>query len=210
MIIFDNKDRQKFKASTSVKANIPYICNCYKKMRFRKLSLEELNRLSIKAFNELPKVPVILVLDNIRSGHNIGSAFRTADAFALEEVVLCGISSTPPSAEIHKSALGAEESVSWSYRGNSLEAVRELKERGYRIVSVEQTLNSTKLQNISPDKENKFALVFGNEIKGVDQGILDISDEVFEIPQFGTKHSLNVSVSIGIVVWETVSRLRKI
>ncbi len=179
-------------------------------MRFRKLSLEELNRLSIKAFNELPKVPVILVLDNIRSGHNIGSAFRTADAFALEEVVLCGISSTPPSAEIHKSALGAEESVSWSYRGNSLEAVRELKERGYRIVSVEQTLNSTKLQNISPDKENKFALVFGNEIKGVDQGILDISDEVFEIPQFGTKHSLNVSVSIGIVVWETVSRLRKI
>ncbi len=188
----------------------PIFADVMREKVFRKLSVEELNRLSVKAFNELSKVPVILVMDNIRSGHNIGSAFRTADAFALEEVILCGISSTPPSAEIHKSALGAEESVSWSYRGNSLDAVSELKERGYRIVSVEQTLNSTKLQNISPDKEQKFALVFGNEVKGVDQGILDISDEVFEIPQFGTKHSLNVSVSIGIVVWEILSRLRKI
>ncbi len=189
---------------------IPIFADTMREKEFRKLSMKELNRLSVKAFNELPKVPVILVLDNIRSGHNIGSAFRTADAFALEEVVLCGISSTPPSSEIHKSALGAEESVSWSYRGSSLEAVRELKERGYRIVSVEQTLNSTKLQNISLDKEKKYALVFGNEVKGVDQGILDISDEVFEIPQFGTKHSLNVSVSIGIVVWEAVSKLRMI
>ncbi|MDD2425271.1 MAG: RNA methyltransferase [Bacteroidales bacterium] len=181
-----------------------------KKTVFRKLSMNELNRLSVKLFSELPKTPVTIVLDNIRSGHNIGSAFRTADAFALEKIVLCGISSVPPTAEIHKSALGAEESVVWSYSGDSAAAVRRLKEDGYYIISVEQTGNSTKLQSISPPPERKFVLVFGNEVRGVDQQILDISDEVFEIPQFGTKHSLNVSVSIGIVVWEMIRALGKL
>lgn len=172
--------------------------------------MDELNRLPVKLFNEMPKNPVTLVLDNIRSGHNIGSAFRTADAFALEKIILCGISSTPPTAEIHKSALGAEDSVEWSYSGDPAEAVRKLKEEGYCIISVEQTENSTMLQKISPEKGRRYALVFGNEVKGVDQQILDISDQVYEIPQFGTKHSLNVSVSIGIVVWEMMSALGKL
>jgi len=156
-------------------------------------------------FKITPKISIVLVLDNIRSQHNIGSAFRTADAFALEKIVLCGICATPPTPEIHKSALGAEESVEWSYIDDSADAVKGLKEQGYKIISIEQTENSTMLQDFVPERGSRYALVFGNEVKGVQQEVLDISDIVVEIPQFGTKHSLNVSVSIGIVIWKIVS-----
>jgi len=159
----------------------------------------------MEEFKITPKVSIVLVLDNIRSQHNIGSAFRTADAFALEKIVLCGICATPPTPEIHKSALGAEESVEWSYIDDSADAVKGLKEQGYKIISIEQTENSTMLQDFVPERGSRYALVFGNEVKGVQQEVLDISDIVVEIPQFGTKHSLNVSVSIGIVIWKIVS-----
>jgi len=172
---------------------------------YRKLKNCELNRLSMEEFKITPKISIVLVLDNIRSQHNIGSAFRTADAFALEKIVLCGICATPPTPEIHKSALGAEESVEWSYIDDSADAVKGLKEQGYKIISIEQTENSTMLQDFVPERGSKYALVFGNEVKGVQQEVLDISDIVVEIPQFGTKHSLNVSVSIGIVIWKIVS-----
>jgi len=172
---------------------------------YRKLKNCELNRLSMEEFKITPKISIVLVLDNIRSQHNIGSAFRTADAFALEKIVLCGICATPPTPEIHKSALGAEESVEWSYIDDSADAVKGLKEQGYKIISIEQTENSTMLQDFVPERGSRYALVFGNEVKGVQQEVLDISDIVVEIPQFGTKHSLNVSVSIGIVIWKIVS-----
>ncbi len=172
---------------------------------YRKLKICELNRLSKEEFKSIPKTPLVLVLDNIRSQHNIGAAFRTADAFALEKIVLCGICATPPSPEIHKSALGAEDSVEWEYREDCTEAVKALKENGYTIISVEQTENSTMLNDFVPTEGVKYALVFGNEVKGVQQEVVDISDSVVEIPQFGTKHSLNVSVSIGIVIWKIVS-----
>jgi len=172
---------------------------------YRKLKNCELNRLSAEEFKVAPKIPIVLVLDNIRSQHNIGSAFRTADAFALEKIVLCGICATPPTPEIHKSALGAEESVGWDYVADSVLAVKELQAQGYKIVSVEQAENSTMLQDFVPERGSRYALVFGNEVKGVQQKVLDISDIVVEIPQFGTKHSLNVSVSIGIVIWKIVS-----
>lgn len=172
---------------------------------YRKLKNCELNRLSMEEFKITPKVSIVLVLDNIRSQHNIGSAFRTADAFALEKIVLCGICATPPTPEIHKSALGAEESVEWSYIDDSADAVKGLREQGYKIISIEQTENSTMLQDFVPERGSRYALVFGNEVKGVQQEVLDISDIVVEIPQFGTKHSLNVSVSIGIVIWKIVS-----
>jgi len=159
----------------------------------------------MEEFKITPKISIVLVLDNIRSQHNIGSAFRTADAFALEKIVLCGICATPPTPEIHKSALGAEESVEWSYIDDSADAVKGLKEQGYKIISIEQTENSTMLQDFVPERGSRYALVFGNEVKGVQQEVLDISDIVVEIPQFGTKHSLNVSVSIGIVIWKIVS-----
>jgi len=159
----------------------------------------------MEEFKITPKISIVLVLDNIRSQHNIGSAFRTADAFALEKIVLCGICATPPTPEIHKSALGAEESVEWSYIDDSADAVKGLKEQGYKIISIEQTENSTMLQDFVPERGSRYALVFGNEVKGVQQKVLDISDIVVEIPQFGTKHSLNVSVSIGIVIWKIVS-----
>ena len=159
----------------------------------------------MEEFKITPKVSIVLVLDNIRSQHNIGSAFRTADAFALEKIVLCGICATPPTPEIHKSALGAEESVEWSYIDDSADAVKGLREQGYKIISIEQTENSTMLQDFVPERGSRYALVFGNEVKGVQQEVLDISDIVVEIPQFGTKHSLNVSVSIGIVIWKIVS-----
>ncbi|MFA6336353.1 MAG: TrmH family RNA methyltransferase [Bacteroidales bacterium] len=172
---------------------------------YRKLKICELNRLSTEEFKVTPKIPLVLVLDNIRSQHNIGAAFRTADAFTLEKILLCGICATPPSPEIHKSALGAEESVTWSYINDCKKAIQILKGQGYIIISVEQTENSTMLNDFVPVCGNRYALVFGNEVKGIQQEVVDISDAVVEIPQFGTKHSLNVSVSIGIVVWKIVS-----
>ncbi|MBO4570788.1 MAG: RNA methyltransferase [Bacteroidales bacterium] len=168
---------------------------------FRKLLNNELERLDTEAFKAAEKVPAAIVLDNIRSQHNIGSAFRTADAFRLEKIWLCGICAVPPTPEMHKSALGAEFSVAWEYCEETLDAVRRLKAEGWTIVSVEQAEGSTMLQDFTPEKDKKYAFVFGNEVKGVSQEVVDASDICLEIPQFGTKHSLNVSVSIGIVLW---------
>ncbi|MEG0892097.1 MAG: RNA methyltransferase [Bacteroidales bacterium] len=179
---------------------------------YRKLRNDELGRLSTQEFKKSEKLKITVVLDNVRSQHNIGSAFRTADSFLIEKIILCGISATPPTAEIHKSALGAEFSVDWQYNKETLQAVEELKKEGYTIISIEQAEHSISLDNINtalaPNNakflsgSKKYALVFGNEVKGVQQEVVDISDSVIEIPQFGTKHSLNISVSVGIVLWE--------
>lgn len=172
--------------------------------KMRKLRIEELNRVSPEEYRKIEKNKIVLVLDNIRSMHNIGSAFRTSDAFLVEKIYLCGITATPPNREIHKTALGATESVEWEYIEDSLEAARKLKSDGYLILSVEQAEGSTQLGDFKYDPGMKTALVFGNEVKGVRQEIIDISDVCLEIPQFGTKHSLNISVSIGIVLWEVL------
>lgn len=171
---------------------------------FRKLLNSELDRLSPEEYKSTKKIPVTIVLDNVRSQHNIGSAFRTSDAFSISEIFLCGICATPPSPEIHKSALGAENVVSWSYFKETKEALKSLKESGFFIISVEQTEYSTSLFDFVFPKNKKIAFVFGNEVKGVEQDIIDMSDMTIEIPQYGTKHSLNVSVSIGIVLWEAL------
>ena len=167
----------------------------------KKLRTIEMQRLTVEEFRNAEKLPLVVVLDDVRSMHNVGSVFRTGDAFRIERVCLCGITSTPPSAEIHKTALGAEDSVSWTYYGNALEAVQLLQAEGYIILSVEQAHGSTMLQDFIPLPERKYAVVFGNEVKGVHQEIIDASDGCLEIPQFGTKHSLNVSVTAGIVIW---------
>ena len=168
----------------------------------RKLLNSELGRISAGQYRELPESGVVLVLDNIRSAHNVGSAFRTSDAFKVDRIVLCGICAVPPSAEIHKSALGAEDSVPWEHVDDTLEAVARLREEGYRIVAVEQTENSVKLGEFRPVPGERYALIFGNEVDGVQQSVVDASDFALEIPQYGTKHSLNVSVSIGVVLWQ--------
>lgn len=180
----------------------------------RKLKNNELGRLTEEQFKQAEKINVTVVLDNIRSQHNIGAAFRTSDSFMIEKIILCGCCATPPTAEIHKSALGAEFSVDWLYTKETTDAVATLKADGYTIISIEQAENSLKLQDIAeylyPDKSSgkKFALVFGNEVKGVQQEVVDMSDAVIEIPQFGTKHSLNISVSLGIVLWEFCKNLK--
>ena len=168
----------------------------------RKLLNSELGRISAGQYCELPESGVVLVLDNIRSAHNVGSAFRTSDAFKVDRIVLCGICAVPPSAEIHKSALGAEDSVPWEHVDDTLEAVARLRSEGYRIVAVEQTENSVKLGEFRPVPGERYALIFGNEVDGVQQSVVDASDFALEIPQYGTKHSLNVSVSIGVVLWQ--------
>lgn len=170
-------------------------------MHNRKLLNIELGRVSARQYKELPESGVMVVLDNIRSAHNVGSAFRTADSFKVDKIWLCGICAVPPSAEIHKSALGAEDSVEWEHSADTMEAVRRLKEDGYRIVSVEQTVGSVMLDSFAPQKGEKYALVFGNEVAGVSQDVVDASDFSLEIPQYGTKHSLNVSVSVGVILW---------
>ena len=162
----------------------------------RKLLNSELGRISAGQYRELPESGVVLVLDNIRS------AFRTSDAFKVDRIVLCGICAVPPSAEIHKSALGAEDSVPWEHVDDTLEAVVRLRSEGYRIVAVEQTENSVKLGEFRPVPGERYALIFGNEVDGVQQSVVDASDFALEIPQYGTKHSLNVSVSIGVVLWQ--------
>ena len=172
----------------------------------RKLLNIELGRVSAEQYRALPPSGMVLVLDNIRSAHNVGSAFRTADAFKADKVLLCGICATPPSAEIHKSGLGAELSVPWEYRQDTLAAISELKAQGYTVVSVEQTVNSVKLDKFTPEAGRRYALVFGNEVEGVRQDVVDESDFALEIPQWGTKHSLNVSVSVGVVLWHIVSK----
>lgn len=167
----------------------------------RKLKNEELDRLNVEQFKSADKIPVILILDDIRSMHNVGSAFRTADAFRIEKIYLCGITAQPPHREINKSALGATESVDWEYRESVLDLVKELK-KDYLITAVEQVDESVRLDQFQPEEGKKYALVFGNEVFGVNDEVVDQSDLCLEIPQFGTKHSLNVSVSIGVVLWD--------
>lgn len=173
----------------------------------RKLKNEELNRLTNEEFKKSEKCPVVIVLDNIRSLNNIGSVFRTADAFLVEKIYLCGITATPPHKDIRKTALGATESVDWEHAEDTLSVVSELKNKNYLILSVEQAENATFLNNLKIDVTKKYALIFGNEVKGVTQEVVDASDSVIEIPQFGTKHSLNISVSVGVVVWDVWSKM---
>lgn len=170
-------------------------------MNKRKLLNVELGRVSVEQYKELPDSGLVLVLDNIRSAHNVGSAFRTADSFKVDKVCLCGICAVPPSAEMHKSALGAENSVDWEYYSDTMDAISKLKDEGYLIVSAEQAVSSVMLDKFLPDKAAKYAVVFGNEVAGVRQDVVDASDIILEIPQFGTKHSLNVSVSVGVILW---------
>ncbi len=176
-------------------------------MKDRKLLNIELGRVSAEEYRKLPDSGIEIILDNIRSAHNVGSVFRSADSFKADKVWLCGICATPPSAEIHKSALGAEFSVEWGYEKDTLSLVRRLKDEGYTVLSVEQTVNSVMLDKFKPETGRKYALVFGNEVDGVQQEVVDASDGVLEIPQYGTKHSLNISVSAGIVLWHIASAL---
>ena len=174
----------------------------------RKLKITELNRLTAEEYKTSDKTPLVVVLDHIRSLNNVGSVFRTADAFRMEAVYLCGITATPPNAEIHKTALGAEETVVWHYFKETTDAVRELKRQGYVICAVEQAENSISLETFSPDKKEKYAVVVGHEVKGVQQEVVDMCDMCIEIPQFGTKHSLNVSVAAGIVLWDFFRKIK--
>ena len=178
-----------------------YVLSCNFAVDMKKLRTIEMQRLSVDEFKQAEKLPLIVVLDDVRSMHNVGSVFRTGDAFRIEAVYLCGITSTPPNAEIHKTALGAEDSVEWKYFSNANEAVVALKEKGFEIYSIEQAHGSTNLQNFTPQPGKKYAVVLGNEVKGVHQEIIDASDGCLEIPQFGTKHSMNVSVTAGIIIW---------
>ena len=175
-------------------------------MENRKLRVTEMGRISPEAYRQTPGCGLAVVLDNIRSAHNVGSAFRSADCFKADKIWLCGVSATPPSAEIHKSALGAEDSVPWQYTEDTLDAVRALRAEGYTIVCAEQTTGSVKLNDFQPVPGTKYAVVFGNEVDGVRQDVVDASDLTLEIPQFGTKHSLNVSVSVGILLWDLFSK----
>lgn len=173
----------------------------------RKLNVLEMNRLTVEEFKAARKLPLVVMLDNVRSLHNVGSVFRSCDAFRIEAVYLCGITATPPSAEIHKTALGAEDSVSWKYYESTLDAVEELKQKGYFVYSIEQVEGSENMAKISLDASKRYAVVLGNEVKGVEQAVVNASDSCLEIPQLGTKHSLNVSVTAGIVVWEFAKQL---
>jgi len=168
----------------------------------RKLKLDELNRATIAEFKAGDKLPVVVVLDNVRSMHNIGSIFRTADAFAVEKICLCGITAQPPHREIEKTALGATQSINWEYFANPLQAIEQLRGDGYRIVAVEQAENSTMLQDFTVTDGEKYALIFGNEVNGVNDEVMGKIDACIEIPQFGTKHSFNIVVSAGIVLWD--------
>lgn len=174
----------------------------------RKLTVEELNRMDIEEFHQSEKLPLIIVLDNIRSLHNVGSVFRTADAFRLQGVWLCGITACPPAAEIHKTALGAEDSVNWEYFEDTLDAVKRLQSEGYEVLAVEQVEGSLKLDTFRIDPTKRYALILGNEVKGVRQDVVDAADAALEIPQYGTKHSMNVSVTAGIVMWEFERQMR--
>lgn len=175
----------------------------------RKLRNNELGRISVDEFKEAEKTPIIVVLDNIRSLNNVGSVFRTSDAFLIEKIYLCGITATPPNKEIHKTALGATESVNWEYVEDTISLIHKLKEDGVKVFSIEQADNSTMLDELSVSKEEKYAVVFGNEVKGVQQEVVTASDNCIEIPQLGTKHSLNISVSCGVVLWDLFVKLRE-
>jgi tRNA G18 (ribose-2'-O)-methylase SpoU len=174
----------------------------------KKLKLEELGRISIDEFKESEKIPVCILLDNIRSLHNVGSAFRTADAFRVEKIFLTGITGTPPHREIQKTALGATESVDWEYVESPSKAIVDLKSKGYKIVIVEQTTDSIQLQTFYGEPDVKYCLVFGNEVHGVSEEAIELGDLALEIPQLGTKHSLNISVCLGIVLWDVFRKIK--
>lgn len=174
----------------------------------RKLNITELNRISTEEFKEAKKLPLIVVLDNVRSQYNVGSVFRTSDAFRVEAIYLCGISATPPHQEIHKTALGAEDTVDWKYFKDTTVAINELKAAGYFIYSIEQVEGSVMLENLQLDATKKYAVVLGNEVKGVQQEVVNLSDGCIEIPQYGTKHSLNVSTTAGIVIWDFFKQMK--
>jgi len=174
----------------------------------RKLKNEELERKTIEEFKEAPKTPIVIVLDNVRSLNNVGSVFRTADAFLIEAVYLCGITGTPPNKEIQKTALGATDSIAWKYFSNTLNAVEELKKEGFLVYAIEQAESAIMLNNFMPSRKQKIAIVFGNEVKGVEQSVIDASTDVIEIPQVGTKHSLNIAVSVGIVMWDLYLKIK--
>lgn len=177
-------------------------------MEHRKLKITELNRISAEEFKKADKLPLVVILDNVRSLHNIGSVFRTSDAFRVECIYLCGITATPPHPEMHKTALGAEFTVDWKYVNNAVEAVDNLRREGYIVFSVEQAENSIMLKNMQLEQGKRYAVVLGNEVKGVQQEVIDHSDGCIEIPQYGTKHSLNVSVTAGIVIWDLFKQLK--
>ncbi len=174
----------------------------------RKITNQELNRATPDQFAALEKMPIVVVLDNIRSAQNIGAFFRTSDAFAVQRIALCGITATPPSRDIHKSALGAELTVEWSYYPTTIQAVNELKAQGYQIIAIEQVEGATQLNDTIFDPNKKYALIFGNEVMGVDQEVVDMCDSSIEIPQAGTKHSINVSVAGGVVLWAAYQQLK--
>ncbi|MFP7656618.1 RNA methyltransferase [Chryseobacterium proteolyticum] len=173
-----------------------------------KLKLEELNRIDVETFKKVEKIPLIVILDNVRSMHNVGATFRTADAFLIEKIILCGITPQPPHREIHKAALGATESVDWAYENDINTAIRDLKSQGFEIIGIEQTSNSTIITDFTIDKTKKYALILGNEVEGISDGALENIDVFLEIPQLGTKHSLNVSVCGGLVMWEFTKALK--
>ena len=173
----------------------------------RKLANDELERLNVEGYKNAKKTPLIVVLDNIRSLNNIGAVFRTADAFLIQKIYLCGITAQPPHKDIHKTALGATESVDWEYRESTIDLVEELQAKNLKVISIEQAENATMLNSFSIANNQTYALVFGNEVKGVSQDVVSKSNAVIEIPQFGTKHSLNISVSVGVVVWDFWSKL---
>lgn len=174
----------------------------------RKLKNSELDRLSIKEFKASEKKGLIVILDNIRSLNNIGSVFRTCDAFLIEKIYLCGITATPPHKDIHKTALGSTDTVAWEYAANTIDVIKDLQSKNIKVFSVEQTEHATMLNMFTPQPETKYAIVFGNEVKGVSQDVVNASDGVIEIPQYGTKHSLNISVSCGIVIWDLFCKLQ--
>ncbi|MDR1652316.1 MAG: RNA methyltransferase [Prevotellaceae bacterium] len=174
----------------------------------RKLNTEEIIRISQEEFRQAEKIPLVVVLDNVRSLHNVGSVFRTSDAYRVEKVLLCGITAAPPNAEIHKSALGAEFSVDWQYFRDTLDAVKWLKDNAFEVLAVEQTENSVMLNEFKTESEKKYAVILGNEVFGVQQSVIDQCRTCLELPQFGTKHSLNVSVTAGIVIWEMWGKLK--
>jgi 23S rRNA (guanosine2251-2'-O)-methyltransferase len=175
----------------------------------QKLKNEELNRKSVEQFKKAKKHPFIIVLDNVRSLNNIGSVFRTADGFLVEAVYLCGITAVPPHKDINKTALGSTDSVNWKYFKNTIDAIEQLKKENYKIISIEQTDESIMLNNFNIKQNEKYALIFGHEIKGVEQSVINESDISIEIPQFGTKHSFNISVSVGIVLWDLIKKTKK-
>ena len=174
----------------------------------RKLKITELNRISAEECKAVEKLPLVVVLDHVRSLYNVGSVFRSSDAFRVEKICLCGITATPPQVEIHKTALGAEDSVDWTYYEKTQDAVKELKESGFEVWAVEQVEGSVMLQDFRPEAGKKYAIILGNEVKGVQQEVVDLCDGCIEIPQFGTKHSLNVSVTAGILIWDFARKMK--